>query len=127
VTQQTVEIRAELLKKIGEGYNRAEIIKYLSEKFGVSKADGYYHYSCINKWKDQYGAFDKDLLFNVKARYNHIYKEASFQYLHCNSDNARIGYLRTMLEAIGHLAAYLPKDQAAHDIGQIRVVFGESP
>ena len=104
----TVEIRLELLKKIGEGLSTRETVKHLQEKFGITASGAYYHFETRNKWLGQYCNFDADYAFQVKQRFNHIYREASFQYQHATEDNARIGYLRTMLEANSKCADYLP-------------------
>ena len=108
----TVEIRLELLKKIGEGFNKTETSKYLAEKFGLTLNGAYYHFRTKDKWLPQYCAFDSDFSFQVKQRFNHIYRESSFRYLHAENDNARIGYLRTMLEANRKCAEYLPDELA---------------
>jgi hypothetical protein len=107
---QTVEIRLQLLKDVGAGLSKRETIKHLSEKFHITESAGYYHFASKNKWLDSYLNFDKDALFEVKTRFNYIYREASFQYLHAQNDNARIGYLRTMLEAASKLKEFLPDD-----------------
>ena len=107
---RTVEIRLELLKKIGEGYSKRETVKWLKDKFGITESGAYYHFASRDKWLGQYSAFDREFAFQVKQRFNYIYREASFQYLHAKEDNAKIGYLRTMLEANRQCAEYLPKD-----------------
>ena len=111
--QSTVEIRLELLKKIGEGFNKRETVKHLQETFGITEQGAYYHFRTKDKWLPQYCAFDADFSFQVKQRFNHIYREASFRYLHAEGDNARIGFLRTMIEANSKCAEYLPKDELA--------------
>ncbi len=109
---KTVELRLDLLKKIGEGYNKTEIVKYLTKKFSISKSGAYYHFKHIEDWIGQYCNFSdsKYLVFSIKNRFNYIYREASFHCLHAQSDNARIGYLRVMMEANKQLSEYLPKD-----------------
>ena len=111
--QNTVEIRLELLKKIGEGFNKRETVKHIVETFGVTEQTAYYHFRTKEKWINQYCGFDADFSFQVKQRFNHIYREASFRYLHAEGDNARIGFLRTMIEANSKCAEYLPKDENA--------------
>lgn len=105
---QTVEIRLELLKKQGEGYSKAETVKHLVEKFGITRQGGYYHFETLDTWSSQYLDFENihDFQFNILNQLNTINREASFQYLTAHDDNAKIGYLRTRLTALDKLAEY---------------------
>jgi hypothetical protein len=103
--KNTSEIRQKLLKKVGEGFSKPETVKYLVETFKISKQAVYYHFNTKDKWIGNYGSENReDLKFTVLTRFNHIYREASFQYQHCQEHNARIGYLRTMLATLAKLA-----------------------
>lgn len=109
----TVELRLQLLKDIGEGLSTRETVKHLSEKFGITQSGAYYHFENKDKWIGQYSDLtqSKNLLFQLFHRFNYVYREASFQYLHSQNDNARIGYLRTMLDAACQLRDFLPKEK----------------
>jgi hypothetical protein len=120
----SVEIRLELLKKVGEGNTKRETVKYLVNKFGITEQTAYYHFRTRDKWLSQYCDFNKDFVFQVQQRFNHVYREASFQYLHAKEDNARIGYLRTMLEANSKLGEYVSKD-AKNNIDKITLQWKE--
>ena len=108
--QNTVEIRLELLKKIGQGFSERETVKHLTEKFGITESGAYYHFQTRDKWIGQYTDLSKaeELQFQVFQRYNYVYREASFQYQHCQEHNARIGYLRTMIDAVKCLKEFIP-------------------
>lgn len=108
MTGQTVEIRLELLKKQGEGYSKAKTVKHLTEKFHITSSGAYYHFETLSKWSSQYLDFEnvKDFQFNILNQLNHVNREASFQYVHAQNDNAKIGYLRTRLEALSKMAEY---------------------
>jgi hypothetical protein len=127
MTQRTVELRLELLKKVGEGFSNREVVKHLVEKFGVTKNGVYYHFRTLNRWISQYSDLSntRNLQFQVFQRYNHVYRETSFQYVHCQDHNARIGYLRTMLEAIKCLREFLPTETAPAGVDEIRLRWEE--
>ena len=108
--RETVDIRLQLLRDIGAGLSKRETVKHLTEKFGITTSGAYYHFETRSKWLPQYANFDRDFAFQVKQRFNYIYREACFQYLHSQNDNAKIGYLRTMLEANSKCAEFLPED-----------------
>ncbi len=110
--QQTVEIRLELLKHIGMGFTQAETVKHLVEKFGVTESGAYYHFRTKQRWIKDYTDFNSvgDLQDQIFQRFNHVYREASFQYQHCQDHNARIGYLRTMVETCKCMQSFLPSN-----------------
>ena len=81
------------------GFSKAETVKALTEKLEVSKQAVYYHFNCRGKWQSDFIALKDDQRYlEVKAsRLNYIYREASFQYLHADNSNAKVGFLRVML------------------------------
>ena len=105
---ETVAKRLDLLKKIGEGYNQRETVKYLVEKYGLTEAGAYYHFRTKEKWIGQYARFDRNYAFTVRQRYDQLYREAAFQYKHCQDTNGKIWFLRCMIEANNKCAEYLP-------------------
>jgi hypothetical protein len=100
-----------LLKKVGEGYSKTEVVKHLQEKFGISRSGAYYYFNNRGRWLGEYSNLFQveELQFQVFNRFNYIYREAAFQFLHTQNDNARIGYLRTMLDANEHLSEFVPE------------------
>ena len=100
-----------MLTKVGEGYSKTEVVKYLQEKFGISRSGAYYHFNNRSKWLGEYSNLfqAEDLQFQVFNLFNHIYREASFQFLLSKNDNAKIGYLRTMLDANKHMPEFIPE------------------
>ena len=109
--RETTSIRLELLKKVGEGYSKTEVVKHLQEKFGISRSGAYYHFKNRSKWLGEYSNLfqAEELQFQVFNRFNHIYREASFQFFHTKNDNAKIGYLRTMIGANKHMSEFIPE------------------
>jgi AcrR family transcriptional regulator len=81
------------------GFSKAETVKALTEKLEVSKQAVYYHFNCRGKWQSNFIALkDSQRLLEVRmSRLNYIYREASFQYLHADNSNAKVGFLRVML------------------------------
>jgi AcrR family transcriptional regulator len=81
------------------GFSKAEAVKALTEKLGVSRQAVYYHFKRRGKWQSDFIALkDAQRLLEVKmSRLNYIYREASFQYLHADNSNAKCGFLRVML------------------------------
>lgn len=116
--QRTTALRLELLKKTGEGYTQAETIKHLVDKFNVTRSGAYYHFRTKKQWMKDYVdlANVQELQSQIIQRYNHIYREASFQYQHCMDHNGRVGYLRTMLEAAKCMRAFLPDGVCDTDV-----------
>jgi hypothetical protein len=80
----------------------------LTEKFSITKQGAYYHFNTKEEWLPQYSGFDADFAFAIRQRFNYIYREATFQYLHAQNDNAKVGYLRVMLEANSKCSDFTP-------------------
>jgi hypothetical protein len=99
--QQVLERRVELLKMEGSGFSTIDIVKHLSQKYGVSERQLYYDYEKRKIWQTmiQQLADPEALMLKIINRYEQIYQKASFIQLQADNDNARIGALRTMLEA----------------------------
>ncbi len=120
--QQTVEIRLELLKKIGQGFSQKETCKHLMETFGITESGARYHFRTKKRWIKDYINLGnvENLQQQLFQHFNHIYREASFHYLNCQDHNGRIGYLRTMLEAAKCMQSFLPDnvDTSVNDIRQ---------
>lgn len=105
------EIRLEILKKQSEGYSRAETVQLLKETHKVPRSTSQYHFKRMPKWITAFIDLKNSEILQGKLANNYwqIIREASFQYQHAKDDNARIGYLRTKLEATARLSAYLPQ------------------
>ena len=113
---RTVAIRTELLKKQGEGFSNPEIVKHLKATFDITKAGVYYHLNSKDKWIDEYSkVFGKDLGATIRQRFDHVYREASFRYLQSREDNARIGFLKVMLETNKVLLSFYSSDSVLDD------------
>jgi len=104
------ELRLNILKCEGMGFSKAETVKVLTEKYGCSRQNVYYHYKTRDKWQGDFLNF-KDgnaLQHTIISRLNYIYREASFKYLHADNSSAEGCFLGKMLEATEKLSAYLP-------------------
>ena len=101
-----------MLKDVGTGLSKAETVKHLNEKFGISKSAGYWHFETKDRWLKDYGDFNNvnELRFRILTQFEHINREASFEYLQSRDQNAKIGFMRVRLEALGKLSEFLPKD-----------------
>jgi hypothetical protein len=74
----------------------------------MSASGCYYHFETMDKWIGNYFDFKnvEQFQFNILNQFNSINREASFQYLSTNDVNAKIGFMRVRLEALGKLAEY---------------------
>jgi hypothetical protein len=90
--QQVLERRVELLKMEGSGFSSTDIVKYLSQKYGVTERQLYYDYERRKTWQTaiQQLADPQAFLLKIINRYEQIYQKASFIHLQADNDNARI-------------------------------------
>jgi len=96
-----VQRRLELLKMEGLGFNQAEIVKQLSEKYQCSTRVIYYDFERRPSWQPtllQLSDQEK-ILLKVINRYEQIYRQAAFKCLTAANENVRIGALKVMLVA----------------------------
>ncbi len=123
---QASEIKQKILKAEGLGFNRPEIVKVVSEQCGVSRQDVYYHLGNRAKWQSDFLNFkDSEQLQNLTLnRINHIYREASFQLQQTRAEdhNAKVGYLRVMLEASAKLAEYGLIPELTQEVEQLKKI-----
>jgi len=117
LTQITHNLRVDLLKRMGMGYSKAEIVKFLVEKYEVTPSGAYYHFNSWDRWIGNYSAFsnDKTLGTEVYERYRHIFREASFELLQCKEHNARVGLYRVMLEANKGMLSFYSNETVVDD------------
>jgi len=88
-----------LLKMEGLGFNQAEIVKQLSEKYRCSARAVYYDFERRPGWQPvllQLSDQEKVLL-KVINRYEQIYRQAAFKCLTAANENVWIGALKVML------------------------------
>jgi len=81
----------------GLGVNKAEIVKELSAKYGVSKQAVYKDFTTKNRWQPRIQEL-KQAWLTITNRHDQIYRKASFQYLNAQSEHAKIRALRLMRE-----------------------------
>jgi hypothetical protein len=99
------------------GYSKAEIVKFLVEKYEVTASGAYYHFNAWDRWIKNYSAFsnDKTLGAEVYERYRHIFREASFELLQCKDHNSRVGLFRVMLEANKGMVSFYSSERVVDD------------
>ena len=96
-----IQRRLELLKMEGLGFNQAEIVKQLSEKYHCSTRAIYYDFERRPGWQPtllQLADHEK-ILLKVINRYEQIYRQAAFKCLTADNENVWIGALKVMLAA----------------------------
>ena len=97
----TVARRLELLKLEGMGFNRSEIVKQLSEKFGCSERTLYYDFETREDWQTSLQELDDSeaILLKTVNRFEQIYRQASVRLLTGTQEVAQLGALNIMLKA----------------------------
>ena len=102
VRKDTVNLKLDIVKQLGQGCSLAEIVQSLSEKYHLSTRDIYYHYSTMDKWTQYFltAQETKQAFLTNLIRLDYIYREFSFIYQHAHDDNARLGALKGMLFTI---------------------------
>lgn len=119
---QVLERRTELLKMEGLGFTKYEIVKQLTNKYDVSDRMLYYDYQRRKSWQPliQELADPEKLVLKIINRFEQIYQRAAFIHIQADNDNARIGALRTMIEANSKLAETVALRDVAKDLAEIK-------
>ena len=84
----------------GTGFDQNEIVKHLSEKYGVCERTVYYDFQKREGWQPALTQV-KDttkMFMKVINRYEQIYRKASFIQLQAKNENAQVGALKVMLD-----------------------------
>ena len=95
-----VSRRLELLKLEGLGFNRSEIVKQLSEKYGCSERTLYYDFETREDWQTSLQELDDSqaILLKTVNRFEQIYRQASVRLLTGVQENTQLGALSIMLK-----------------------------
>lgn len=98
---ETINRRLDLLKMEGLGFSRAETVKELSSKYGVTERTVQYDFANRSKWQSQLSEIKETdkLLMKILNRYEQIYRNASRIYLLQPDANAQLGALNVMIKA----------------------------
>jgi hypothetical protein len=108
-----VDRRLELLKLEGLGFSQAEVVNELSQKLSCSKRVLYKDFETRTCWQSSLqGAINSEsILMKVLNRYEHIYRQASLQFLSSSNELARMAALNIMLKTNTAIAetAVLPE------------------
>lgn len=106
----------------GLGFSKNEILKQLTSKYGISDRMLYYDYQRRKSWQPliQELADPQKLILKIINRFEQIYQRAAFIHLSADNDNARIGALRTMIEANSKLAETVVLRDIAKDLAEIK-------
>ena len=93
--------RLDILRMEGNGFNRAEIVQHLSEKYDVTRRTLYYDFEKRGEWQPDVAQYtDRNaLVLRLLNRYEQIYRMAAFKYMQSSHDNIQLGALKVMLEA----------------------------
>lgn len=96
------EMRQELLKKLGEGFSKREVVKHIMAMYGVSDVAVYQQIKRIPVWAKDFLSLEnrKKAYVNMLIKYRDMERKCSFDYLTTNDPNAKIGFLRTRLEIL---------------------------
>jgi transcriptional antiterminator len=97
----TVSRRLELLKLEGLGFNRSEIVKQLSEKYGCSERMLYYDFESRDDWQTSFQELGNSqaILLKTINRFEQIYRQASVKLLTGAQEATQLGALNIMLKA----------------------------
>jgi hypothetical protein len=96
-----LEIRLEILKAEGLGFNQAEAVKTISEKYDVPKSVLWYHYRTKPKWQPHFQGIDTEKLrLTILNRYEYCYRESSFILHTTLNENVKLGALSRMIETL---------------------------
>jgi len=130
IRKDTVDLKRDLIRLIGQGFNLAEIVQSLSGKYHVSQRDIYYHYSTLDKWTQYFLTTQqaKQDFLSSCIRLDYIYRSFSFLYLNSSDTNVKLGALNGMLRTIRDKAE-LKKDQEIDvlikEVEEIKKTLGE--
>jgi len=97
-----LEIKTDLLKKDGEGFSKAEVVKDLSRKYNVSSRDIYHYYENMSKWLPEILGYQnaRQHWLRCMARLETIYSAAGFYRFQGSSDIVKIQALKIQLECV---------------------------
>jgi hypothetical protein len=97
-----VEYKLDLLQMEGQGFNRAEIVEQLAEKYNVSKRLGYYYFKTRARWQPEILGLEdaKDSYHQTLNRLEYIYRRFSILSSNAPEASNRVGALKGMLEAL---------------------------
>ena len=100
MTVNVAERRLELLKMEGNGFNQAEIVKHLSQKFQCCDRTVYRDFEKREEWQPalQHVGDQGRMLMKILNRYEQVYRHAGFMLLQASHENAKLGALKIMVE-----------------------------
>ena len=118
--------RLDILKMEGNGSNRVEIVRHLSEKYDVTRRTLYYDFEKRGKWQPAIGQYAdrKKLVLRLLNRYEQIYRMAAFKHMQSSHDNIQLGALKVMLEANDRLFEKLVLTELSSEVEKIQLHLG---
>ena len=93
--RNTFERRLEMLKLEGNGLEPPEIVKELSEKFGVTPRAVYKDFETRGTWQPKFQEFQKAVA-KLCNRHEQLYRKAVISYMQAETDRERIAALNLM-------------------------------
>jgi len=104
-SETIVQRRTKLLKLEGEGYDRADITKLLSQEFQVSERTLSRDFQLRHEWQPQLTSMTDRVqaYHSILNRFDQVYKKASFKYQHAHNENVQIAALKIMLDSLSRI------------------------
>jgi len=95
--------RAEMLDAVSTGLHPSAVVAQLAEKYGVTERALWSDWQRREKWVPVLLNLEKYAEFTdvIEQKLGAVQKAAWSIYLKASNDNARVGALRTILEALG--------------------------
>lgn len=105
---QVLERRLDLLRLEGNGLSPSEIVKELSQKYGISERSVYYDFETKNVWQPVFHEARRTFL-TVVNKHNELYGKASLTYLQTESIREKIFALHLMRTLNRDMFDFLPR------------------
>jgi len=104
-SETIVQRRTKLLKLEGEGYDRADITKLLSQEFQVSERTLSRDFQLRHEWQPQLTSMTDRVqaYHSILNRFDQVYKKASFMYIHAKLETVKIATLKVMLDSLSRI------------------------
>ena len=97
--KDTVNLKLDMIKQVGQGFSLVEIVQSLHEKYKRSKRTIYYHYSTLDAWTQYFLTVkqSKHAYLTALIRLDYIYREFSFIHQTSKDNCSKLGALKGML------------------------------
>ena len=119
--------RAEMLDAVSTGLHPSVVVGQLAGKYGVSERCLWSDWERREKWVPLLVSLEKYAGFAemVEQRLNAVQKAAWSIYLKASNDNARVGALRTVLEALEIHGSIVQTKEVIDRLDRLEEIAGE--